>query len=87
MNYDNYIISNGKEDITIYPLLEVEKNNKKYLIYSNTTDHNIILNNLFVGEVTDANTLLPVDNSLLADFEIVITDSWETIIQNINKNA
>ena len=78
MEYDSFIIYDGEKQITIYPLLEINENNKKYIIYTNNVS-NIEFNNLFVGEITSNNELLPIDNNQLAGFEEILKNTLNNL--------
>ena len=73
MMNDSYTIYDGEKEIIIYPLLEVNRENKKYLLYTNTTD--FTKSDIMVGELTTNNELLPVDDSLLPYFEAGLNET------------
>ena len=61
---DNYELDNNE---TIYPILQIELEGKKYLFYSNK-ESNISDNNIFVGEELE-DELLPVSEEMLEILE------------------
>lgn len=79
MKYDNIIITDGNNEITIYPLAEINKNNKKFIIY--TKSNNMRLDNLLVGEITKDNELIPIDNNQVSEFENIILETYNNILK------
>ena len=78
MEYDNFVIYDGNKQITIYPLLEIERDLKKYIIYTyNTSD--IGLDNLFIGEVTINNELIPIDDRQVNQFENILKETYNIL--------
>lgn len=62
---EEMIINDGNSDKKIYPLLELDKNNKNYLIYSDILSDELNVDHIFAGELKD-NSLLPItDEELL----------------------
>ena len=61
---DNYELDNNE---TIYPIIQIELDGKKYLFYSNKKD-NIGDEDIFVGEELN-DELLPVSEDLLPVLE------------------
>ena len=59
-------VNNEKKEL--YSLLEITKENKLYLIYTDTNKPVKIKDNIYVGEIKN-NTILPVSSELLEPFE------------------
>ena len=67
---DNYVVFDGEKNISIYPLMELDKDGKHYLIYSKTNAE-LNFDDIYVGEVLN-DTLNPVDDSLLSEFDEIL---------------
>ena len=77
IEFDSYIINDGKSDKTIYPLIEFENENKKYIIYVETLDFKS-MDDLFVGELVD-NGIIPVDSDDMSKFENIVAKMYNEI--------
>ncbi len=72
---NTYIINNGEENISIYPLLKIELDNKEYLIYSNQVLKNFNLDDFFVGEIKN-DDIIPVDVHVISKIENIVNNSY-----------
>ena len=68
-DYDKIILSNGTINKEIYPLIEVEKNGKKIIFYLEEIKDNFNKEDIFIGEITSNNELIPVSEDLLKEKE------------------
>lgn len=71
---------NGKQS-EIYPLMELERNDKKYVIYTDTDNGNKIKDNIYIG-ILSGEFILPVDNEELKYFDGIV----EKIVNSIKTN-
>jgi len=78
---DSYVISDGIQEKNIYPLLEINQQDKKYVIYSNVATFDNNNSDIMVGEITKENNLIPVNEKLLPQFEDILSK----IINNCQK--
>ena len=83
MDIDNFVINDGNKDLVIYPLLEINKNEKNYIVYSDTKEVEKI-SSLYVGEVTENGELIPVDDNMINKFETEINDAFEKVREQSN---
>lgn len=60
---------NGKEEI-IYPLMEIEKDLKKYLVYTTSTKE--MIDNIYIG-LLDGDSIIPVADNELKYFDDIVT--------------
>lgn len=60
---------NGKEEI-IYPLMDIEKDLKKYLVYTTSTRE--IIDNIYIGQL-DGDSIIPVDTDEFKYFDDIVT--------------
>lgn len=74
MNLDFYEISDGINNIKIYPLLKFNEDNKDYLIY--TKDDN----NLYIGQVTN-DSLIPIKEDI-SKFETYLQKAIQKLKNN-----
>lgn len=72
---------NGKQS-EIYPLMELEYNNRKYIIYTDTNNHNEIENNIYIGVLT-GESILPVNKDELGYFDEVVGKIINSVKNNI----
>ena len=66
---DTITIFSDNQEIKIYVLLEINKDNKTYILYAKELP--ILKENIYAGELTDTQ-LLPVDTKLIPYFEKLI---------------
>ncbi len=79
-NIETITILDNNKEVNIYILLEINKNNKNYVLYTKNLNLPIIKENIFVGEIIE-NKLMPIPNQMLVDF-----DKWiDIIIKNIKE--
>lgn len=67
---------NGEEKI-IYPLMDIERELKKYLVYTTSTKD--IVNNICIGQLV-GDSIIPVDTDEFKYFDDIVAN----IIANIN---
>lgn len=67
---------NGEEKI-IYPLMDIERELKKYLVYTTSTKD--IVNNIYIGQLV-GDSIIPVDTDEFKYFDDIVAN----IITNIN---
>ena len=72
---------NGKQS-EIYQLMELEHNNRKYIIYTDTNNYNEIENNIYIGVLTGEN-ILPVNKDELGYFDEVVGKIINSVKNNI----
>ena len=60
---------NGKEEI-IYPLMDIEKDLKKYLVYTTSTKE--MIDNIYIG-LLDGDSIIPVADNELKYFDDIVT--------------
>ena len=72
------VIINGEEK-NIYPLMELEKDKIKYIVYTTASDLKEIEGNIYIG-ILNGDKILPIDNDELEFFDKVVQD----IIRKIN---
>ena len=82
MNYNKYTIQDENSIKEIYPLLEININNKEYLIYSEELLQTIDKDKLYIGEVIN-NELYPVDEKLLPEYDKFIDE----LIMKLQNNS
>ena len=73
MNYDTMKISNEKGEKTIYILLEINKENHHYIIYTDRILDRLDKNYIYVGELIQEK-LTPVPDELLNSFDEMISN-------------
>lgn len=66
------VIINGEEK-NIYPLMELEKDKIKYIVYTTVSDLKEIEGNIYIG-ILNGDKILPVDNDELEFFDKVVQD-------------
>lgn len=66
------VIINGEEK-NIYPLMELEKDKIKYIVYTTTSDLKEIEGNIYIG-ILNGDKILPIDNDELEFFDKVVQD-------------
>ena len=81
MEKDNYIISDGEKKYEIYPLLEVEMNNSKYLVYTNKIEPKEI-KNIFIGKI-NGEEITPAEESVIEYFK----ENIDTIMKEIEARS
>ena len=59
---------NGEEKI-IYPLMDIEKDLNKYLVYTTSTKD--IVNNIYIGQI-DGDSIIPVTEGELKHFDNIV---------------
>ncbi len=59
---------NGEEKI-IYPLMDIEKDLNKYLVYTTSTKD--IVNNIYIGQI-DGDSIIPVTEGELKYFDNIV---------------
>lgn len=59
---------NGEEKI-IYPLMDIEKDLNKYLVYTTSTKD--IVNNIYIGQI-DGDSIMPVTEGELKYFDNIV---------------
>ncbi len=64
---DKIVVSTNGEEKEIYPLVEVDSVDKKYIIYSYFTEPDKIEEDTYLGVLT-GDTILPVSNDELEQF-------------------
>ena len=64
---DKIVVSTNGEEKVIYPLVEVDSVDKKYIIYSQFTEPDKIEEDTYLGVLT-GDTILPVSNDELEQF-------------------
>lgn len=72
---EKIIISDGTKDIEIYPLVELDRNNKHYIVYTNKLLEKLDKECVYIGEIV-GNILKPVENSEIPDLESI----WQSIL-------
>ena len=82
---DIMIIEKEGKEIEIYPLLEVEKEEKHFLIYTNTKEIKEIEDNLYVAELIE-NELCPIKKELLENFEQLMEEIMKKIREKLENN-
>lgn len=53
----------------IYPLVTVNQNNRNFLFYLDTIKKKFSIDDVFIGEVTSKNEIIPIANQALDYFE------------------
>ncbi len=66
------VIINGEEK-NIYPLMELEKDKIKYIVYTTVSDLKEIEGNIYIG-ILNGDKILPIDNDELEFFDKVVQD-------------
>ena len=64
---DTITINDGKKNKEIYPLAEIERNNKKIIFYLEEIKDNFNKEDIFIGEITTNNELIPVSENILKE--------------------
>ena len=64
---DTITINDGKINKEIYPLAEIERNNKKIIFYLEEIKDNFNKEDIFIGEITTNNELIPVSENILKE--------------------
>ena len=78
---DTIILEKDGVEKEIYPLLEVEKEEKHFLIYTTTKEKEEMEDQLYVGELIE-NELRPIKEELLENFETLLNEVMESIKKN-----
>lgn len=78
---DTITINDGKKNKEIYPLAEIERNNKKIIFYLEEIKDNFNKEDIFIGEITTNNELIPVSENILKEAEKFLNE----LIEKINK--
>lgn len=65
---DKITIIEDQIEKEIYPLMEINNQNKNFLIYTTTTDKDLIEDNIYIGEITE-NEIKPIPEKLIPKFE------------------
>ena len=79
--FEIIVVNDGTNDITLYPLLEIRYNNKKYIFYLNEIKRKIEKKDIHIGEITKKNELNPVDSKDLSYFQILL----DSVIIDVNR--
>ena len=77
-NIETILVNDNNKEITLYVLLEINNNNKKYIFYTKELKKYFSKDDIYVGEITEKNQLIPLNNKLIPSFE--------NIFENIMKN-
>ena len=78
---DKITINDGINNKDIYPLIELEQNNKKYLFYLEEIKEKFNKEDVYIGEITTNNELIPVSENILKDADRFLNE----LIEKINK--
>ena len=78
---DTITINDGKKNKEIYPLAEIERNNKKIIFYLEEIKASFNKEDVFIGEITTNNELIPVSENILKEAEKFLNE----LIEKINK--
>lgn len=76
MKYDSYVINDGVNDVTIYPLIYIDENEKRYIIYRKED-----LKDIFVGIISN-DKIMPVSDDEIDRLEKVYKDIFDKIKRN-----
>ena len=76
MKYDSYVINDGVNDVTIYPLIYIDENEKRYVIYRKED-----LKDIFVGIISN-DKIMPVGDDEIDRLEKVYKDIFDKIKRN-----
>ncbi len=53
----------------IFPLVTVNQNQKKFLFYLDKIKNKFSIDDVFIGEITSKNEIIPIDSKILDNFE------------------
>ena len=68
-NEDKIVVEINGEEKIIYPLMDIEKDLNKYLVYTTSTKD--IVNNIYIGQI-DGDSIIPVTEGELKYFDNIV---------------
>lgn len=79
---DRIVVELGGKEIEIYPLMELEDNNKRCIVYTTTTEKDRITDEMYIG-ILDGINILPIDMSKVEYFDKLIQSIMENIPNHV----